>query len=442
MLNALRLAHWTVTAYEETEETVRLAASYDLFPEACPKCGTVNARFYRHGSARNKVTDAPAQGKPCTIEVTAARLKCRECNSTFIQPMPDLMDGYMMTKRCVQYIHKRASTETWAKIGRDVGVDEKTVRTVAAGQARQAVGSRTLFAPLILGIDELRLDGELRAIFVDGGYRRVLDILETNDKRLVNHWLSWLPGRERIRIVTMDMYGPYRDVVQHLLPNATIVVDRWHVQKKINEALDQVRVRVSRSQRTKKAKMAVLRKRKLLQISKHKLQPHVLVMLQAWLRNNPILLDAWCMKELFYEIWDCTSRADAECIFDNIPDMMLESVAEEFGRVYSTISNWRELIFPYFDARFTNAYTEAANGIVKIANRAGRGYSFEQIRARALSAKPLGKKHVFVCEECLKRYPVHEGWLLYAGRSVCPECDALHILHAIRQPTGSTETSG
>lgn len=32
----------------------------------------------------------------------------------------------------------------------------------------------------------------------------------------------------------------------------------------------------------------------------------------------------------------------------------------------------------------TNAYTEAMNGLIKIANRAGRGYSFEVLRARML----------------------------------------------------------
>ena len=31
-----------------------------------------------------------------------------------------------------------------------------------------------------------------------------------------------------------------------------------------------------------------------------------------------------------------------------------------------------------------NAYTEAANGLAKIANRNGRGYSFEAIRAKII----------------------------------------------------------
>jgi hypothetical protein len=46
--------------------------------------------------------------------------------------------------------------------------------------------------------------------------------------------------------------------------------------------------------------------------------------------------------------------------------------------------------------------TEAVNGLVKIANRAGRGYSFETIRAKALLIEP---GHLRECNACLGQYP-------------------------------------
>ena len=41
-----------------------------------------------------------------------------------------------------------------------------------------------------------------------------------------------------------------------------------------------------------------------------------------------------------------------------------------------------------------NAYTEAANGLAKIANRNGRGYSFEAIRAKIIYG-PTVKRGLF-----------------------------------------------
>ena len=40
---------------------------------------------------------------------------------------------------------------------------------------------------------------------------------------------------------------------------------------------------------------------------------------------------------------------------------------------------------------FFNAYTECLNGLIKIANRMGRGYSYEIIRAKTLYAKHARK---------------------------------------------------
>jgi transposase len=48
------------------------------------------------------------------------------------------------------------------------------------------------------------------------------------------------------------------------------------------------------------------------------------------------------------------------------------------------MANWRHEIFNYFDQRLTNAATESLNGLAKIMNRLGRGYSFDVLRARLL----------------------------------------------------------
>ena len=53
-----------------------------------------------------------------------------------------------------------------------------------------------------------------------------------------------------------------------------------------------------------------------------------------------------------------------------------------FGRFRKTVRNWAPYIFPYFDHRITNAATESANNLIRIANRLGRGYSFPVIRAK------------------------------------------------------------
>ena len=66
---------------------------------------------------------------------------------------------------------------------------------------------------------------------------------------------------------------------------------------------------------------------------------------------------------------------------------------EEFRRLAKTVHNHYDDIFAYWDAPFpiTNAYTEGLNGLIKMANRLGRGYSYDIIRAKTLYSKEARK---------------------------------------------------
>lgn len=420
---------WSIYQHSETDEELHLWAEFLPEPDTCPKCGVVGAKFNSHGGESVPYTEAPTFGLRCTVFALVKRLKCLECGKTFMQPLTEIAPRRRMTMRCLRYIERRAGTETWAKIARDVGVDEKTVRQIAKDAAARAHEEwrQGLHAPLVLGIDELKLDGELRTIMVDGGNRRVLDILESRDKVLVHRWLSWLPARWRTRIVTMDMYSPYLDAVKLTMPEATIIVDRWHVQKKINDALDLVRVRLRDGLKSKKARKEAMRGRRLLHRSRHRLKPRAAFVLQGWLANNPVLKDAWETKERFYDVWEAKTAAEAEAAFQAARETIPESVKPEFEEFCKTVERWREHIFPFFEMGFTNAYTEAANGIIKMANRAGRGYRFEQIRARALAPRPPAKDLHYICEECTKRFRPNEMTVYVFDTTLCPDCQAVHI---------------
>jgi len=58
-------------------------------------------------------------------------------------------------------------------------------------------------------------------------------------------FLSSLPNKSRITHVGMDMWRPYRIAVQKVLPNAKIVVDKFHVVSKANAAFDTVRRKIA-----------------------------------------------------------------------------------------------------------------------------------------------------------------------------------------------------
>jgi transposase len=84
----------------------------------------------------------------------------------------------------------------------------------------------------------------MRCIFMDIGGKRMLDLIYSHHKRTVAEWLAALPNKDAVRIINIDMARPYRDVVRAILPNAIIVVDKFHIQRTANKALDKVRRRM------------------------------------------------------------------------------------------------------------------------------------------------------------------------------------------------------
>lgn len=123
------------------------------------------------------------------------------------------------------------------------------------------------------------------------------------------------------------------------------------------------------------------------------------------------------MKEAFRDIYDADTRKEAEEIYEEWREAVIEEAhlyeqeeieknpgkyIREDGTVIrphypffdalDTISQWHEEIFAYFDHRFTNAGTEALNRVIRDIDREGRGYSFRVLRAKALYSQRMNER--------------------------------------------------
>jgi len=435
--NALYLPNWTVTEVK-VDERYDIEASYDIVPEACPKCGVVG-RFVSHGPKVTKYVDAPVHGKKTVIHVAVKRFKCRECKETFLQSLPDMAPDRRMTARCYNYIATQSLMRPTLHVARDIGVDEKTCRNIQREHIAKLLDDRELYAPQVLGIDEVNLNDELCAVLVDVFGRKVIELLETNSKTRVGHWMAHLPGRERVSYVTMDMWRSYQELAAIYLPQAVVVVDKFHVVRTANKRLDAIRVAYANTFTTIRGKKAAMKGRLLLQKSRHRLSPRAAFVLEGWLSNAPPLKRAWDGKEAFYDIWDHNARTDAEAAFDAWKAEYAD--VPEFVKLAATVDNWRKEVFAYFDTKLTNAFTEAANGILKIANRLGRGYSLDVLRARVINRNPAKEANLYVCDYCRGIFPkgetINAKHIKPKGRSMpkfnvrnlsisCEECNRVH----------------
>ncbi len=106
-------------------------------------------------------------------------------------------------------------------------------------------------------------------------------------------------------------------------------------------------------------------------------------------QTMPGLAEAYDVKEAFFQIYDEPDKSSAIRAFTDWENALPTNGLQKFCDLAKTVHNHYEDIFAYWDAPrpITNAYTECLNGLTKLSNRLGRGYSYEMIRAKVLYAK-------------------------------------------------------
>lgn len=321
-------------------------------------------------------------GKRVGIEVHQLRYKCRECGQTFYEPLPSTDDKRGCTKRLIEYIEKQSLKRTFVSLSNEIGLNEKTIRNIFRDYMNRLEKSVRFQTPQWLGIDEIYIIRP-RCVITNIQDNTIIDILPDRNKPTVITYLQSLPDRQRISYVAMDMWRPYRDAVSLVLPQAQVVVDKFHVVKMANHALETVRKSV-REGLTPKERRTLMHDRHILLKRQANLDIREQLILSSWTGTLKDLGLAYELKEEFYRIWEIQSQQEALYRLKQWRERIPDHLIFAFKDLLSALKNWQDEIFAYFDHPITNAYTECLNGLIRVMNRMGRGYSFDALRAKIL----------------------------------------------------------
>lgn len=397
----LNLPEYRVLQVDDSGPDYHLRAKTISPPTACIHCGS--ADMVRYGHREQLIHDLPIHGKRVGIGIDTRRYRCKDCGKTFYEPLPAVDEKRRMTTRLVDWLGEHSARRTFAQLAEETGVSNMTVKAVFHDRSAKLRAALKIETPEFMGIDEIHLIRKPRAVFTNtkgshpAGGCLVIEMLANRDKKSVIRYLSGLPDRERIRCVTIDMWRPYRDAVREVLPNAGVVVDKFHVLKMANAALDQVRKSLG-ADMTAGQRRTLMKDRKLLLMRPKDLRPEAALMLSGWLRNLPDLEAAYNAKEAFYALYDAETKEEALPLQEQWENGLMPEMKTAYQPLITAFHNWQDEILAYFDWRLTNACAESANNLIRVANRMGRGYSFEVLRSRILLTNHAGhqKKKLYV----------------------------------------------
>lgn len=330
--------------------------------------------------------DAPMHGKRVKIQIERQRYRCKACGKTLLEPMPHMDGRRLATERLVRYVEERCLQETFAALARDVGLDDKTIRHIFDDYVARLQQTIKFQTPEVLGIDELKIIGQTRAMITDIRTLALFDMLPNRKKADLLPYFHNLPDKYRVKVVVMDMWSVYRQVADAELPGRPIVADRFHVVRTAQVALDRTRLAI-RKALSRHTRLQLKNERAVLYKRAKSLTAGEQSKLQQWSAALPELGTAYALKEEFAALYEQPTRAKAESAAKKWQARALQANLPHFRETLGVLDSWWTEIFNWYDFPVTNAYTEAINGIAKSINRMGRGYSFEVIRARLLFDK-------------------------------------------------------
>ena len=323
------------------------------------------------------------------IYIDTRRYRCKSCGRTFYETLPEINQKRLMTNRLVAWIGKQAVKRTFASIAEEVGVVEGTIRLIFKDYVADLEKTVRFETPKWMGIDEIHLI-KPRGVISNIQNNTIVELLPNRNKETVVRYLYNLAGKDGIQYVAMDMWQPYRDACQAVIPQAKVVIDKFHVVRMANDALERVRKSL-RESLTPKQRRGLMHDRFVLLKRERDLTDQEQLLLSGWTRNYDELGEAYKLKEDFFKIYDAQSRDEAQALFIDWKHSMSPQVADAFHDLVRAWDNWTPFILNYFNHPVTNAYTESLNSLIRVMNRLGRGYSFEALRAKILFAEGAHK---------------------------------------------------
>jgi transposase len=385
--NLLNLSGYRIITVDETDDAYHIAAETLVEPLSCPHCG--NPTIVGYGRREQWIRDLPMHGKQVGLYFQTRRFRCKACRKTFYEALPGVDGQRFMTQRLVTWIGPAAIRRPFAHVAQEVGVSERTVRDIFHDHIAHLEAHRQVETPQWLGLDEIHLMRP-RGVVTNVQECTLVDVLANRNKETVAAYLMRLPHRRRVQLVAMDMWRPYREAVHAALPQATIVIDKFHVLKMANAAVERVRKQL-RESLTSAQRRGLMHDRFVLLKREDDLTDREALLLSTWVKNYPQLGEIHHLKEAFFRLYDCASRAEARTYFQTWEQSLSADHRLAFAELLTAWPNWQNEILAYFDYPITNAYTESLNNLIRATDRLGRGYSFEALRAKMLWAKGAAK---------------------------------------------------
>ncbi|WMY79475.1 ISL3 family transposase [Citricoccus sp. I39-566] len=226
----------------------------------CHRCGSKGTP---RGTVIRRLAHEPLGWRPTTLRITVRRYRCDDCAHVWRQDTTAAAEPKAkISRRALRWALEALVIGhlTVARVAESLAVRWNTANdAVLAEGKRILIDDPTRFDGVTaIGVDEhvwrhTRRGDKYVTVIIDltplragTGPARLLDMVEGRSKQVFKTWLadrdqSW---RDNVEVVAMDGFTGFKTATEEELPEATAVMDPFHVVRLAGDALERCRRRV------------------------------------------------------------------------------------------------------------------------------------------------------------------------------------------------------
>ena len=343
---------------------------------SCPSCGYYTKHVHDYRTQKIQHTSI---GHTITyLILKKRRYICPHCGKKFYETYDFLQKYFRKSNAVFECIcDDLKSLKNFKTIAKDNKVSIPTV--VRYMHYNYYLSNKHNFdLPEKIGIDEFKgnCGSEKYQLHIfDLDTRKTIDIVKSRKYDDLEAYFSSfsLQQRCKVKIVSMDLYSPFKRIIRDKFYHATIVADTFHFTKLVLQALDELRLNLWRNTQGKEKKYFKNLKLSLAKdISKVK-DSETDKLLYAF-DLSPILKYAYYLKQQFLDIKKLNTFEEKEQAFRKWLDAAESSTIKEFKKPVKTLRQWHEYISNSFKLNISNGPVEGKNNLIKTLKRISFGF--------------------------------------------------------------------
>lgn len=345
----------------------------------CPECTKPSPGYDTQPSRRFQYV--PLWNIPVYFEYAPRRINCRK-HGVHVELLPFASGKEQVTRSYKLFLSTWAKRLSWKEVATVFSTSWETVYRSVQYVVDYGLANRDWDDVTQIGIDEIAVfkgHNYLTCVYqLDKGCRRLLWCgKERTVKTLLSFFREFGNARaEKLEFVCSDMWRPYLKVIKKKCVNALNILDRFHIAKKFNEAVDEVRREEVKKLKADGEENILENGRFILLKKSSNLTGKQTVKLSKLLKMNLSSIKAYLMKEDFQRFWQYKKAGWADKFLEDWANRTMKSNVGPMKKVAKMLRRHKPLILNWFKANgeLSSAPVEGLNNKAKLAIKKAYGF--------------------------------------------------------------------